>query len=150
MLKLNGAWLCGLSSVPQGSGLSRLRSSHTRQVSIRDTYERIVISGASIIVLEDAYWYSSEHWFVYVLTDPFLNLHLSHRYYVCRTVACLRTNWSLSQPQSFNVCTIKNHAARATFCCSCCSIRSISITMGGVRNSFRMFLWCDSGWCFVQ
>jgi hypothetical protein len=27
MLKLNGAWLCGLSSVPQGSGLSRLRSS---------------------------------------------------------------------------------------------------------------------------
>jgi hypothetical protein len=24
MLKLNGAWLCGLSSVPQGSGLSRL------------------------------------------------------------------------------------------------------------------------------
>ena len=27
MLKLNGAWLCSLSSVPQGSGLSRLRSS---------------------------------------------------------------------------------------------------------------------------
>ena len=27
MLKLSGAWLCGLSSVPQGSGLSRLRSS---------------------------------------------------------------------------------------------------------------------------
>jgi len=27
MLKLNGAWLCGLSSVPQGSGLSMLRSS---------------------------------------------------------------------------------------------------------------------------
>ena len=30
MLKLNGAWLCGLSSVPQGSGLSRLRSSLLR------------------------------------------------------------------------------------------------------------------------
>jgi hypothetical protein len=29
MLELNGAWLCGLSSVPQGSGLSRLRSSHS-------------------------------------------------------------------------------------------------------------------------
>ena len=29
MLKLSGAWLCGLSSVPQGSGLSRLRSSLT-------------------------------------------------------------------------------------------------------------------------
>jgi hypothetical protein len=27
MLKLSGAWLCGLSPVPQGSGLSRLRSS---------------------------------------------------------------------------------------------------------------------------
>ena len=27
MLKLRGAWLCGLSSVPQGSDLSRLRSS---------------------------------------------------------------------------------------------------------------------------
>jgi len=27
MLKLSGAWLCGLYSVPQGSGLSRLRSS---------------------------------------------------------------------------------------------------------------------------
>jgi hypothetical protein len=27
MLKLSGAWLCGLSSIPQGSGLSRLRSS---------------------------------------------------------------------------------------------------------------------------
>ncbi len=27
MLKLSGAWLCGLSSVPKGSGLSRLRSS---------------------------------------------------------------------------------------------------------------------------
>ena len=24
-----------------------------------------------------------------ILTDPFLNLHLSHRYYVCTTVACL-------------------------------------------------------------
>jgi len=41
MLKLSGAWLCGLSSVPQGSGLARvlvlyakLRSSHPRQVSI--------------------------------------------------------------------------------------------------------------------
>jgi len=29
MLILSGAWLCGLSSVPQGSGLSRLRSSIT-------------------------------------------------------------------------------------------------------------------------
>ena len=28
MLKLSGAWLCDLSSVPQGSGLSRLRSSN--------------------------------------------------------------------------------------------------------------------------
>jgi hypothetical protein len=27
MLNLSGAWLCGLSSVPQGSGLSSLRSS---------------------------------------------------------------------------------------------------------------------------
>jgi len=27
MLKLSGAWLCGLYSVPQGSGLFRLRSS---------------------------------------------------------------------------------------------------------------------------
>jgi len=81
MLKLNGAWLCGLSSVPQGSGLSGLRSSHPRQVSIGDTYEQIVISGASLIGLEDAYWYSSERWYMYVLTDPFLNLHLLHRYY---------------------------------------------------------------------
>jgi hypothetical protein len=31
MLKLSGVWLCGLSSVPQGSGLSRLRSSITRR-----------------------------------------------------------------------------------------------------------------------
>jgi hypothetical protein len=92
MLKLNGSWLCGLSSVPQGSSLSRLRSSHPCQVSIRDIYERIVISGASLMGLEDAYWYSSEHWYVYVLTDPFLNLHLLHRYYVCTTVVCLRTN----------------------------------------------------------
>jgi len=30
MLKLSGAWLCGLYSVPQGSGLSRLRSSGER------------------------------------------------------------------------------------------------------------------------
>jgi len=29
MLTLSGAWLCGLYSVPQGSGLSRLRSSFT-------------------------------------------------------------------------------------------------------------------------
>ena len=29
------------------------------------------------MALEDAYWYSSERWYVYVLTDPFLNLHLS-------------------------------------------------------------------------
>jgi len=140
MLKLNGAWLCGLSSVPQISGLSRLRSSHPCQVSIRDTYEQIVISVASLIGLEDAYWYSSKHWYMYVLTDPFLNLHLLHRYYVCTTFACLCTNCSLSQPSSFNVCTIKNHAAHATFCCSCCSIRSIWITMVGVGNSFRMFL----------
>ena len=31
MLKLSGAWLCGLSSVPQGSGLSRLRSSEPNE-----------------------------------------------------------------------------------------------------------------------
>ena len=30
------------------------------------------------MALEDAYWYSSERWYVYVLTDPFLNFHLSH------------------------------------------------------------------------
>jgi hypothetical protein len=27
VLQISGAWLCGLSSVPQGSGLARLRSS---------------------------------------------------------------------------------------------------------------------------
>ncbi len=32
------------------------------------------------------------------------------------------------------------HAARATFCCSCCSIHSISRTKVGMRNSFHMFL----------
>jgi hypothetical protein len=36
MLKLSGAWLCGLSSVPQGSGLSRLRSSFTEAKNIFD------------------------------------------------------------------------------------------------------------------
>ncbi len=35
---------------------------------------------------------------------------------------------------------ISVHAAHAIFCCCCCSIRSISRTMVGVRNSFRMFL----------
>ena len=35
MLKLNGAWLCGLSSVPQGSGLSRLRSSPSQITNLR-------------------------------------------------------------------------------------------------------------------
>ncbi len=33
MLKLSGAWLCGLYSVPQGSGLSRLRSSDNRPIA---------------------------------------------------------------------------------------------------------------------
>ncbi len=37
MLGLSGAWLCGLSLVPQGSGLTRLRSSHPCQVSILGT-----------------------------------------------------------------------------------------------------------------
>ena len=120
MLKLSGAWLCGLSSVPQGSGLSRLRSSHPRQVSIRGTYERIVIFWASLIVLEDAYWYAS------------------------RRCVSVRISMHYHRKSSYF------HAAHATFCCSCCSIRSISITMVGVRNSFRMFLWCDSGWCFAQ
>jgi hypothetical protein len=41
MLKLNGAWLCGLSSVPQGSGLSRLRSS----TSIARKYHNMVLGG---------------------------------------------------------------------------------------------------------
>ncbi len=36
-LGLSGAWLCGLSLVPQGSGLARLRSSHPCQVSILGT-----------------------------------------------------------------------------------------------------------------
>ncbi len=37
MLQLSGAWLWGLSSVPQGSGLARLRSSHPHQVSLLGT-----------------------------------------------------------------------------------------------------------------
>ena len=37
MLKLNGAWLCGLSSVPQGSGLSRLRSSESKDYKSQES-----------------------------------------------------------------------------------------------------------------
>jgi hypothetical protein len=41
---------------------------------------------------------------------------------------------------SANIDVMEEHQICATLCCSCCSIRSISITMVGVRNSFRMFL----------
>jgi hypothetical protein len=37
MLGLSGAWLYSLSLVPQGSGLTNLRSSHPCQVSILGT-----------------------------------------------------------------------------------------------------------------
>jgi hypothetical protein len=38
MLKLNGAWLCGLSSVPQGSGQSKLRSSFANRSEEDEIY----------------------------------------------------------------------------------------------------------------
>jgi hypothetical protein len=51
MLKLNGAWLCGLSSVPQGSGLSRLRSSGERLSA--DAISKIVKKNSTAMVHRD-------------------------------------------------------------------------------------------------
>jgi hypothetical protein len=37
MLKLSGAWLCGLSSIPQGSGLARVLVLYAKLRSSADT-----------------------------------------------------------------------------------------------------------------
>jgi hypothetical protein len=49
--KLRGAWLCGLSSVPQGSGLSRLRSSH---VAVMETSQATLLTMTAASETENA------------------------------------------------------------------------------------------------